>query len=97
VAALVDGQPGEIYNIGSGEGHSNRQVVNLLLPMARAQGITPQIRILPERPFDVKMNVLDISKIHDHTGWKPSQSFAQALRQTWDWYVQNYARVPASK
>lgn len=96
VAALVDGQPGEIYNIGSGEGLSNRQVVNLLLPMARAQGITPQIRILPERPFDVKMNVLDISKIYAHTGWKPSQSFAQALRQTWDWYVQNYKRAPVA-
>ena len=43
------------------------------------------------------MNVLDIRKIYNHTGWKPAQSFAQALRQTWDWYVKNYPRVPADK
>ena len=96
VAALVDGRPGEVYNLGSGEGQTNRHVVNLLLPLARAQGLTPEIRILPERPFDVKANVLEINKICAHTNWQPSQSFSKSLQQTWDWYVLNYERVPSA-
>ena len=97
VAALVEGRYGEVYNLGSGEGHSNRHVVDILLPLARAEGLTPEIRILPERPFDVKANVLDISKIYAHTGWQPSQSFSKSLEQTWDWYVANYVRSPIGK
>lgn len=97
VAALVDGQPGEVYNLGSGEGHSNCHVVDLLMPLARAQGLTPEIRILAERPFDVKSNVLDSSKLYAHTGWQPSQSFNKSLQQTWDWYVVNYKPVPGNK
>ena len=97
VAALVDGRPGEVYNLGSGEGHSNRHVVDILLPLARTQGLTPEIRILPERPFDVKSNVLDISKLHAHTGWQPAHSFRHSLQQTWDWYVENYVQVPSGK
>lgn len=97
VAALVDGQPGEVYNLGSGVGYSNRQVVDLLLPLARAQGLAPQVRTLPARPFDVKINVLDINKIAAHTGWQPAQSFEQALQMTWDWYIANYQRVPVGQ
>jgi UDP-glucose 4-epimerase len=96
VAALVDGQPGEVYNLGSQTGYSNRQVLDLLLPWAHDQGLEPTVQILPERPFDVKENVLDITKLRTHTGWQPSASFEQALRQTWNWYVANYQRVAVS-
>ena len=95
VAALVAGRPGEVYNLGSGEGHSNRQVVDILLPLAHAQGLSPEIRILPERPFDVKSNILDIGKLHAHTGWQPAHRFGHSLQQTWQWYVEHYARVPS--
>ena len=97
VAALVDGRPGEVYNLGSGEGHSNRHVVDILLPLARAQSLTPEIRILSERPFDVKSNVLDVTKLHAHTGWQPAHVFRHSLQQTWEWYVENYVRVLSSK
>lgn len=90
VAALEDGQVGEVYNLGSGIGHSNRQVLGLLAPLAQARGLPSLVRVLPERPFDVKANVLDSSKLTAHTGWEPSASFEAGLRQTWDWYVANY-------
>lgn len=90
VAALVDGQPGQVYNLGSGVGYSNRQVLELLAPLAQAKGLPMQIRVLPERPFDVKVNILDSNKLRSHTGWTPTVSFAEGLRQTWDWYVENH-------
>ena len=52
-----------------------------------------EARTLPERPFDVKANVLDISKIYAHTGWQLSQSFGKSFEQTWDWYVAHHVRA----
>lgn len=97
LAALVDGQPGEVYNLGSATGYSNRQVLDLLLPWASEQNLVPALQILPERPFDVKENVLDTTKLRTHTNWQPSAGFEQTLRQTWDWYVANYQRATASQ
>jgi UDP-glucose 4-epimerase len=96
VAALVDGQPGEVYNLGSGVGYSNRQVLAQLEPLAAAQGIELQLQVLPERPFDVKYNVLDSSKLTAHTGWEPRASFEEMLGQTWQWYLREYARASHS-
>ncbi|WP_205703434.1 NAD-dependent epimerase/dehydratase family protein [Hymenobacter radiodurans] len=90
VAALVDGQAGQVYNIGSGVGHSNRQVLDILAPLAVARDLPLNIQILPERAFDVKVNVLDSSKLHAHTGWTPTVRFEEGLQQTWEWYVKNH-------
>jgi len=92
VAALVDGHPGEVYNLGSGHGFSNRQVINQLIPLAAEQGIEPVIQILDERLFDVKANILDSSKLHKHTGWQVTADFAHDLRDTWNWYLAHYPR-----
>ena len=47
VAALVDGQPGEIYNIGSGEGYSNRQVVTSCSPWRGHRASRPKSASCP--------------------------------------------------
>ena len=96
VAALVDGQPGEVYNLGSGIGYSNRQVLAQLETLAAAEAIELNLQVLPERPFDVKYNVLDSSKLSAHTGWQPAASFEEMLQQTWRWYLANYVRASHS-
>lgn len=90
VAALLDGRSGEVYNLGSGHGYSNRQVLDFLIPLAVTQGLFSRVEVLPERPFDVKANVLDSSKLSTDTGWKPLHSFEHQLQQTWNWYLRNY-------
>jgi UDP-glucose 4-epimerase len=90
VAALEMGQPGEIYNLGSGQGLSNRQVLDTLLPLAEAEGYKLRVNTLPARPFDVPLSVLDSRKLISHTGWQPTLPFAQALHQTWNWYVKHH-------
>ena len=87
VAALETGVPGEIYNLGSGQGLSNRQVLELLAPWATAAGRTPTVRVLPVRPFDVPANVLDCSKLLAVSGWQPRLSMADGLARTWAWYA----------
>ena len=53
----------ETYNLGTGIGASNLDVIALLRPLAVAAGHTIQVRHLPSRRFDVEANVLDARKL----------------------------------
>jgi len=82
---LSEGQPSQTYNLGSGQGMSNMDVIESLIPLLREFGHELKVEHLPERPFDVKANVLDINKVSILTGWKPKVSFEQGLRSTYEW------------
>jgi UDP-glucose 4-epimerase len=45
---------------------------------------------LPERVFDVHANVLDSTKLQEHTGWVPEVEFLEGLIRTRDW-LRNYS------
>jgi UDP-glucose 4-epimerase len=81
---LTLGKPSHAYNIGSGEGRSNMDAIDAMWPLMREFGHALQVEHLPERPFDVKANVLDTKKIGELTGWKPEVTFEQGLRLTYD-------------
>ena len=85
VAALDHGVPGEIYNIGTGVGRSNLDVIRQIEVSANKHHLTTKIRSMPERPFDVSANVLDSSKLMAISEWSPSVSFADGIEQTWQW------------
>jgi UDP-glucose 4-epimerase len=87
VAALNDGVPGEIYNIGSGTGRSNRDILDALTPLATEAGLDIRLSILPMRSFDVPVNILDSSKLHALTGWQPTVTFEDGIRRTWDCFL----------
>lgn len=87
VAALEDGVPGEVYNVGSGRGLTNRQVLEMLAPWAASQGGELKVRVMPPRAFDVPANVLACDKLFAVSGWKPRLTMAQGLAQTWNWYA----------
>jgi UDP-glucose 4-epimerase len=90
VAALLHGRAGEVYNLGSSQGLTNRQVLDCLAPLAAEAGYPVRINVLPSRPFDVPANVLNCTKLRTETGWQPRLTFAQALAQTWAWYAQQH-------
>ena len=85
-AALEHWQPGEIYNIGSGVGLSNHDVIEMMVPLLRESGVELAIEHFPARAFDVKNNVLDSSKLQSTTGWQPSVDFKEGLRRTVIWW-----------
>jgi len=89
VAALLKGRPGGVYNIGSGEGRSNRDVLNALQTLVKAEGLEIKLNTLPLRKFDVPINVLDSSKLYRETGWKAQIPFDEGIQRTWDWFRQN--------
>lgn len=85
LAALERGNSGGVYNLGSGVGLSNLDVVNAITPLLQEIGFEVRTTHAPARPFDVKQNVLDSSRLRIHTGWEPSVRFTEGLRHTRDW------------
>ncbi|WP_400192020.1 NAD-dependent epimerase/dehydratase family protein [Hymenobacter sp. B81] len=96
VAALLHGQPGEVYNLGSGIGLTNRQILEALEPLAAAAGFGLNVRTQPPRLFDVPVNVLDAGRLRAATGWAPRLPFEQGLRQTWQWYLARHQAASSS-
>ena len=85
VRALERGRLSEIYNLGSGLGRSNLDVVRAILPLIKEIGGGVLVEHLPERSFDVKSNILDSTKLSEHTGWSPAVEFSDGLQRTRDW------------
>ena len=83
IAALEFGIPGEVYNIGSGIGLNNIQVVKVIEPFARSHGYPVEIKVLPERGFDVSANILDSTKLRGISAWHPEMDFDKGIRRTW--------------
>lgn len=85
VSALEHGHISETYNLGTGVGLSNKQVIHILSHLMKEMGFEILVDHLPERTFDVKANVLDSTRLQMHTGWKPKIAFEQGLRLTSEW------------
>ena len=83
--ALAKGHSGETYNIGSGIGMTNLDLLLRVKPMLEEDGYQMMIQHLPERVFDVQNNILDSSKLTAHTGWKPATSLDDGLLETYKW------------
>jgi GDP-4-dehydro-6-deoxy-D-mannose reductase len=90
---LERGQAGEVYNLGSGESHRIRELLDVLLSLAHTS-----IRVETDssrlRPNDVPDLVCDASRLRQATGWQPQYRLEETLRD-----LLNYERsvlVPAS-
>lgn len=84
VAALTRGEVGEVYNIGSGIGRNNLEVLQAIEPLAARSGHALGIDFQPPRRFDVAANVLDCGKLQQCSGWRPVEDFDAGLEAMWD-------------
>jgi len=85
IGALEKGSISEIYNLGSGVGRSNMDVIEAILPLMKRLPNEVHIEHLPERPFDVRANILDSGKLRKDTGWRPKMAFDEGLLCTREW------------
>ena len=81
---LRDGEPGEIYNIGSGVELKNIEVTRHILD---AVGATEElVEYVEDRAGHDKRYALDTSKVRA-LGWEPTVSFEDGLAQTLEYYL----------
>ena len=83
--ALVQGQPGEVYNLGSGQAHSVRSLLELLLAASHTaiEVVQDHSRV---RAVETPCIVADASRLHQLTGWQTAISFEQSLCNVLDYW-----------
>jgi GDP-4-dehydro-6-deoxy-D-mannose reductase len=86
------GEPGEVYNVCTGVGHSVAEVAEHLLGLARhAIELAPDPSLL--RPIEVPRLVGDNTRLRQTTGWAPAIPFEDTLAQILDrWRAEEAAR-----
>jgi len=89
VAALFNGRPGEVYNVGSDGEMRNIDVVTLILDhLGKPKEL---IRYVTDRLGHDRRYAIDSSKARRELDWKPLHTAAQGIRETIDWYLENEA------
>lgn len=84
LAALEAGHPGGAYNLGSGTGHSVRQVVEAA---RRVTGHPLPVTFAPRRPGDPAVLVAAADRAAAELGWRPRRSsLEEILRSAWLWH-----------
>lgn len=83
----------DTYNIGSGVGHSLKEVLNILQAIA---GVDCEVRYSDAREFDVDHIFLDIEKAHQLLGWSPSISLEQGCALYWKSLQKSHLVVPSA-
>lgn len=73
------------FNISAGVGTSLNELVGML---GEVLGQSLDVRYLPGRSFDVKVNVLSNALAHQELGWVPRISMREGLERTVEWMRQ---------
>ena len=83
--ALEKGEPGEVYNICSGQCFKISEVLNLFLSMTK---VKPEIKQDPSRmrPSDVQVLLGDNTKFKKRTGWEQEYPFTRTLQDLLDYW-----------
>ncbi|MCW2949710.1 MAG: dTDP-glucose 4,6-dehydratase [Thermoleophilia bacterium] len=89
LAALLNGTPGEVYNIGGGNERTNLWITKQILEQTGASD--ELITYVEDRLGHDVRYALDTTKAQRELGWKPEISFDQGLADTVKWYRDNRA------
>lgn len=83
--SLEKGEPGDVYNLGTGKTYSIKEVLDMLLDIS---GVDVSIEIDPNRlrPSDVPVLLADSTKFKTLTGWEPRIPFRQSLQDLLDYW-----------
>ena len=83
--ALEMGEPGEVYNLGSGKSYSISQILNILISFSNVKIQVEQDEGLMKRTDDPKL-LCDYSKFQKLTNWNPQIPIEKTLENTLDYW-----------
>ena len=86
---LMNGRPGEVYNIGGGRELTNNEITSLILAaMGKDESSIESVE--DRKGHDLRYSV-DWTKIKNELGYEPQVKFEDGLRDTIQWYRDNEA------
>ena len=99
-AVLLDGRPGEVYNIGGNNEIKNLDVVmeicgilDRLHPKSDKTSYKEQITFVEDRKGHDVRYAIDPSKIANELSWTPTETFKTGILKTINWYLNNQSWV----
>lgn len=84
--AVDKGEPGECYNLCSGEPRVIRDVLNLLIKLSKNDDIKTEDDPTRMRPSDVQILHGDCTKFKERTGWEPEIPFEKTMGDLLDFW-----------
>lgn len=88
-AALAAPPPSPVLNVGSGEGRSLLEILDLCAAIVERE---PHVVRRSPRDFDVPAIVLDVSRARGELGWRPETPLEDGLRREAEWLAAEGAR-----
>ena len=90
---LQKGRAGEVYNVGGHNEQPNIAIVKSIISYV-SEKVDPSvgeslIKHVTDRKGHDKRYGIDPSKIRKELGWEPETMFAEGIRKTIDWYLEN--------
>ena len=92
---LSKGKPGQSYNIGGRNEHSNLEVVEAIADtldqVCPVKDLKRRslIQFVTDRPGHDLRYAIDATKIERELGWRAQETFASGLKKTVEWYIAN--------
>jgi len=86
-AALLNGKPGQVYNFGADEEHTNIDIAKIILDMLGKPHSL--LTFVKDRPGHDRRYAIDYKKATKELGWKPKYKFRPMLAKTVRWYLDN--------
>jgi UDP-glucose 4-epimerase len=83
---LEDGGESGIFNLGSGDGFSVKQIVDTA---RRVTGRAIPTRIEPRRAGDPSVLIASNEKASRVLGWKPERALEEIITDAWQWHCYN--------
>lgn len=82
-----NGKIGEVYNIGGHNEKTNLEVVKIILEkLGKSEDL---ITYVTDRAGHDLRYAIDPTKIHRELGWLPKTLFAEGIKRTINWYLEN--------
>lgn len=88
---VMNGEPGEVYNIGAGVSHSVQDLLDTLLAYSRVpiEVREDRQRLRASETPDI---VCDVTRIRERTGWRAAIPFEQSVRDILDYWREETCR-----
>ncbi|MGW5879067.1 dTDP-glucose 4,6-dehydratase [Nocardiopsis terrae] len=81
---LMKGTTGRVYNVGGGDGLTNRHMARTLLDLCGAEG--SRVRTVADRKGHDRRYSLNDARIREELGYAPQVPFLEGLADTVSWY-----------
>lgn len=90
LAYLKKNNQSDQFNLGTGKGHSNLEVVNIV---SEVSGQAVNLRFVPKRPGDPAVLISDSKKANSVLGWSPEYTELRSIIETaWRWHHRESGR-----